>query len=246
MFDIIAVATVPHTATRSIVTLIDEHGYRKLQEILTFTKKERRSRNREKLFSASTKIHNHVYIQELGIEYQKTKDSNKCSLIDKNKINVIHGHIEPNTIECIKDISKLTELIVPCRDPLLTLLTAKVRNDKKPLPAENDFDKYKDLPTRLAQQLVAWELWAKEILPLNHINLPVDLDPPTLKYKGINFSKLPVIGSYGNYPLKQAYYDKDLDYIKFELGIAYDYFIDLKDVLQPPLENIGYADLLWW
>lgn len=244
MKNLIVVATVPHTATRSIMTLVDPEGYRKLQSVLTSTKSLRRNKNREQLFSAQTDTHNHVYIQELNIEFGKTKDLRKCSLLN-NKINVVHGHIEEDTIECIKELAKFTKLIVPCRDPLLTLLTTKVRNDKKPLPSDNNFDKYKNLPTRFAQQLISWELWAKEVIPTDPFILPVDITTD-LKFKDIDFSKIPVVGSYGSYPLKKAYYDGNLEIIKNELGEVYDILQNMKPLLKPVLGKIGYKDLLWW
>lgn len=241
---LITVATVPHTATRSIVTLIDKHGYKKLQGILSKSKEIRKNKERNNYFTAHTETHNHIYLQELDIEYNKTKDILDCSQIDKNKINIIHGHIDDGTINCIHALNEVGKIIVSCRDPLLTLLTTKVRNDKKPMPSENHFTKYKDLPTRLAAQLISWELWAN-ICKLDPFIVPVDITTD-LRFGDIDFSKIGVVGSYGQYPLKKAYYDKDLEYIKKELEESYNYLTNLEPILRPNLEKIGYSELMWY
>ena len=96
-------------------------------------------------------------------------------------------------------------------------------------------------------QLFMWDLWAKHIHKLKPFYVTMDLDnKQDLIYRGINFKDLKHHNATEHHPLKQAYYDRDLLYIAKELKDNMRALIDLESVLRPPLEELGYKDLLWW
>ena len=96
-------------------------------------------------------------------------------------------------------------------------------------------------------QLFMWDLWAKHIHKLKPFYIPMDLDnKQDIVYKGINFKDLKHHNATEHHPLKQAYYDRDISYLAKELQSNLGALIKLESVLRPPLEELGYKDLLWW
>ncbi len=96
-------------------------------------------------------------------------------------------------------------------------------------------------------QLFMWDLWAKHIHKLKPYYIPMDLDNKQgIVYKGIDFKDLKHHNSTGHNPLKKAYYDRDILYLAKELKSNLGSLINLESVLRPPLEELGYRDLLWW
>ena len=54
------------------------------------------------------------------------------------------------------------------------------------------------------------------------------------------------LNSQGAYKLKVAYNQKDLNYLKTNLGVLWTQLCESESLLRPFLENLGYKELLWW
>lgn len=232
MVDIVCTATVHITGTHSLVSLVKDTVEK---HIIAREKPNKRYKLRNKFKP--------IYMPPLLKWGPKYENILQCPIMNKNKVNYICGHIDHSNIDLIKDISKHTRIITTCRDPLLTLIGIKRRN--KP-PLQNiEYEKHKHLHNRMAHTLVCWELWATEFYELDPFIIPLDINS-NIKYDIFDFSKMKVENSRGDYPLKQAYYDKNLDYIKNEIGEEFNALVGLGNTLRPVLEKIGYKDLLWW
>jgi len=56
-----------------------------------------------------------------------------------------------------------------------------------------------------------------------------------------------VVNSAGDYPLKRAYLDGDVDLVRRGLSeSAFDVLRERESLLRPFLEELGYSDLMWW
>lgn len=65
---------------------------------------------------------------------------------------------------------------------------------------------------------------------------------PSTKWDGHS-----VINSVGDYPLKQAYFDGDVDAVRRGLSeSAFDVLMERESLLRPFLEELGYKNLMWW
>ena len=238
------------------------------------------------------------------IELFRNKEYNKVDLdelvdgtikLDETKTNLIYGHMRPRNMEIIEYLSQYSKIIIPIRDPLLSLISAKARqrpyftgeikdgkqnlatNTKmfiKPLNGRKDKKKKikglvhlegrtiigdcgnrydlkesEHIPTSnigIRQQLLLWEIWAKQMVGLNSLHVPLDLGVSDVVYNGIKFKDIGVYRTQGNYPLKQAYYNKDLLAISQELMDSLEALMKMEPILRPPLEKLGYKDLMWW
>ncbi len=215
---VITIASVPHTGTHSVIELFRNEEY-----------------------------------NEFGLnnfEYGVVK-------LDETKTSLISGHIVERNIQTIKDLNKLSQIIVPIRDPLLSLISAHARNvprggeikttDSEGCVSISITSKvYKLANKMMGRQLLSWILWAEEIFELKPFHAPLDLGVAHLKYGDICFKDIGIHNTIGDYPLKQAYYDRDLSYIASKLDDKLRYLIELEPILRPPLEELGYKDLLWW
>ena len=173
MFDIICVLSVPHSGTHSIMNLIDAKGYKKFIENPKYTK-----------FTESDNF-NHVYIWGLADSLPPTSEGLRDHyLINKDKINVIHGHIDNlRNINAAKILNDYTRIIVPIRDPLLSLISAEERLatgtiDKMGRKAEkNIFGLVIKTSSFLARrQLINFVLLVKELDKLDNVYIPIDLN----------------------------------------------------------------------
>ena len=156
--------------------------------------------------------------------------------LNETKINLVYGHMYEVNIQTIKNLNKISQIIVPIRDPLLSLISNYER--RKPQNTDKKIAKTKK------RQLLCWILWANEIFKLNPFHVPVDLDVSHLKYGDVYFKNIGIYNTKGNYPLKQAYRNGDLFYIKSKLDLRD--LVKMEYLLRPPLEQLGYKDLLWW
>lgn len=248
-FDAIIVASVPHTGNASIVKLFDKKEYQ------------------------------HIALEAL---------SEGLDVIDETKINLITGHIWPKTIDVIKYLNGKHQVIIPMRDPLLSLISTKIRNVSQNINTIFDLFQYSDTKSNrpkikelkpltqnikggdmsrevkvkkpgiiesehikasnrgMRRQLLSWELWAKHIYNINPFHVPLDLGVSDLVYRDVNFKNIGIHNSKGDYELKRAYYDKDLLYIASELNDNLGSLIKMEPILRPPLEKLGYRNLLWW
>ena len=149
---------------------------------------------------------------------------------------IIFGHIHPNSVDFIRGLSEISTLIIPMRDPLLSLISNYKRDNHRPKTLKN-------YNIGLFDQL---ETWVKYIFNLNSFHVPVDLDISKLEYNGVAFSKIGVYNSFGNSLLNEAYISKDKEYIISKLGDCYSALCDMENILRPSLEKLGYRNLLWW
>lgn len=250
MLKLLVVATPHYTGTHSIMNFIDSEGYSRLAESLIHTKEKRSNRDslgKGKIWAEDTGGRRHIWLSEMAVHWPDMKRKGykiyQHPILDYDKTNIIHGHIIPETLEILQELSEIKRLIVTVRDPLAALISCKVRDLSK--TGREDVG---EITVWMEQCLTEWELLATEIDKLDPFYVPIDLDLTGYTYFGINFSSLNgvVASSRGNYKLKKFYQDGKLETIKYYLGEGYDRLIELRPVLQPVLEKIGYKDLLWW
>ncbi len=170
------------------------------------------------------------------MELFKNKGYNEIPLrevrnLDETKTNLIYGHIEKRNVQFIKDlkyINNISQFIVPMRDPLLSLLSAYNRKEG------------------MGDMLTSWDLWIEYVHILNPFYVPVDLDVSSLVYRDIKFEDIGLYGYRGEYGLKRAYYDRNLEAIVRKLCGNIKSLKDKEFVFRPILEKLGYKNLLWW
>lgn len=245
MKKLIVVVTVPHTGTRSLMNIIDREGYVKLNKLLNATKEERKLKDRNNIQTWIEGRSHHIYLNEYALAYQNI---NNDPIILEDKINIIHGHISEETAPIVQFLSNYTRIITTCRDPLLTLISVNQRDKYKPIEVNN---KKVAGSRRAYNELNAWILWAKYLYKTNPFIIPIDLKKDNLVYNNYDFAAIYDINithpnNQKGYPLRTAYENGDLDYIKKELGESYNALLKLQPLLQPVLEEIGYTNLLWW
>jgi hypothetical protein len=236
------------------MNFIDTKGYQELAKSLIYTKQRRRERKHtgaNKIYAADTDYSRHIWIPELAFVLLETKEQNyrllNHPIIVKDKVNVIHGHIIPDNMDILEELNHLSRIIVTVRDPLAALISCKIRDQTKKNRSE-DIDP-SETSVYMEQCLKEWKLFATEIPKFKPYYVPVDLDLTGYKYRNIDFGlmmKYNPVSSRGDYNLKVAYKNKELDKVKDELKQDYDKLIELRPVLQPVLEEIGYKDLLWF
>jgi len=91
-----------------------------------------------------------------------------------------------------------------------------------------------------------WELWSKEIDKLNPFYVFMDLGGRNSKYQDIDFTHMGNHNYAGGHPLRQAYDNRDLHYIAVYLRDNLGALIGMEPILRPPLEKLGYKNLMWW
>ena len=186
--------------------------------------------------------------------------------LDETKTNLVSGHIYERNIQIIKTLSKMSQIVVPMRDPLLTLMSAYERQKPQNISGSNKFldgsmgmsdprippqniggsNKFVGSEREWERRGNPWLLWVNEIFKLNPFHAPLDLGVDHLKYGDICFKDIGIHSTKGDYPLKQAYYNKDLSYIAEILEDNLKALMGMEPILRPPLEKLGYKDLLWW
>ncbi len=139
-----------------------------------------------------------------------------------DRINLVHGHINETATDCIRTICAWWRPIVPLRDPLLSLLTGKNRNPGQDFsyiverwtrlewavdpfaPCYIALDLLRTLEERLKGLTAVLE--ATRVLVTDAMSCQLNLWANTWPQYQYN--------SRGSYPLKVAYYNKDLKYIE--------------------------------
>jgi hypothetical protein len=287
-------------------------------------------------------------LEHLAGGWHDFKDSgNKLEdhkLILKNKKNIIFGHLAnagstydyEEYLDCVRELNTYRKIIMPMRDPLLTLISSIIRFQNKkeakrgtsiaelggPLapmsvwlrkqnqrrtrtkrrgiarkrrvqPISQKKEKYKPPPQNISGSLnedeeevldhnrpisyylnqlgmtskkgevmgsehiqtnhreirgylFMWELWAKHIHKLNPNYIFMDLPNTEENFDGVGFYDIGKHNVTKTYSLKAAYYNKDLLLIAKELRCSLKALMDMEPLLRPPLEELGYEDLLWW
>ena len=117
------------------------------------------------------------------------------------------------------------------------------RGAKKPIPGSEHINAGSN---EMRGFLFMWELWAKHIHKLNPHYIYMDKDNLKEKFEDIGIYNLEKHNVSKSLPLKKAYYNKDLLYIATELNSNLKALIDMESILRPPLEELGYENLLWW
>ena len=175
------------------------------------------------------------YIEHNSLKYLHDMFSFSEGLLDPRCGNILYGHITPYTFDVIGRISQYWQIIVPVRDPLLVLISNNFRNS-------ND-EKY-DAP--YMSILVSFFILVEYISKMNPFYVPIGLDLSGLDYCGVKFNDMKISNSSGTYPLKDAYFSGDLEFIKNSLGDAFYMLCQMEFILRPFLEKLGYTDLIWY
>ena len=166
--------------------------------------------------------------------------------------NLVTGAIDPKNTKEMQRLSKYYKCVTPLRDPLLTLISARTRNPEGDITAV----------------LRSWIFFMKEVIPFTPFLLPLDvLKTPEDREQALiglvehfelqwvdnwgdkvdeMVEKWPETNSLGAYPLKLAYYNKDLAFIKKSLKKEFESLQAIEPLLRPLLEDHGYKDLLWY
>jgi hypothetical protein len=174
------------------------------------------------------------YTLHEGNNLKKLKYEDTLSVLESiNTGHILMGHFSLTEPELLLRLSKELKCITPMRDPLLALISWYYRHKIK----AND-------NTDVRYLFVGFLLWAEKFFN-NTLNVTVDIDND-VKHEKIDFSNIDVHGSAGQYKLKKAYYDKDIKYIKLNLGEIYYMLSQSEFYLRPKLEQLGYENLLWW
>lgn len=98
---------------------------------------------------------------------------------------------------------------------------------------------------KIREQMIQLKTIVQELDKLDPLYVPVDLNKEIF-YNDTSFCDIGTHASYGGYPLKDAYYNNNLQYIIKCLGVNYDALKERESLFRPLLEKIGYKDLLWW
>lgn len=358
-FEIFPVISPGHTGNQSVITSIDPVDSFRLQKL---AKEEKLTWN-----SFKEGEFNYVMLEHLANGWIKFKEEgNKLEdhrLILRDKKNIVFGHCfttDPQCIinehlDCIKELNSYKKIIVPMRDPLLTLISSSIRwynkiEGKGKIPIETqggplapmcvwlrkqegnferrmkrrDFTFTKEpnfskavppLPDKGTQSigngskkkpkkpstqhvtggplavlhppadpeeskdftifefldeagrsgnkphmigsehilanhsemrgfLYMWEIWARYLHELDPSYVFMDLSNTNLQ--GIGIANLGKVNVSKTRPLKDAYINNDVFSIAKELRSNLKALIDMEDILRPPLEELGYKDLMWW
>ncbi len=340
MLDIIPVVTIPHTGNNTIIKTIDPEGSEILQTLCKNYPKTTKEILDQEIQSKGLK-YGYVLLEALA----KENNIEESVFLYKDRSNIVYGHPAPyyragkdinyiQTIEIIKILSEYNQIIMPMRDPLLSLMSSEIRLYKrkekveiiKPinhigkvlenicwgLPIQSYIDMvrhirprakitrieiirgmpnaqnisgkpsehediedtdYKDYTleellklekdpngkkpifgsnnTRpsdnlMPSQLFMWKLWAEEIDKLNPFYVFMDLEGRNSKYRDIDFTCMNNYNYAGNHPLRQAYNNRDLHCIATYLKDNLKALMNMESILRPPLEKLGYKNLLWW
>lgn len=272
---IIIIPTIPHTGTHSIISFIDHEGYKEFRHSKC---------KRSPIFPIETGTHNHIVINEIAYSWSdfiEVYEPLEHPLLHKDKINVIHGHLNSKVIGFIDFVYRNSDIIMPCRDPLLSIITTYHRKNNKQLSSDirskgkKHYEKlklnfeekiqedysgidfiikdyapdYKDKTSgarRTMQiQFQLWKLWAEKTRNWNAIDVPIDLEH-NICYEGRCFKSMKKLRTSGDYPLKEAYMNKDIDFIKEKLDKVFDLLREQEPILRPSLEKLGYKGLMWW
>jgi len=127
-----------------------------------------------------------------------------------------YRHITPGTIDSFNNL----DLYIPLRDPLASLCRVYSGCKAKELThCSWDF---------ASNHLESWRL----LTTLEGSFYPFDLG---------NFH---IMGSVGDYYLKDAYEAKDMEILRRVPG--FEQLTEMEDLLRPVLMANGYRDLLWW
>jgi len=166
--------------------------------------------------------------------------------------NLVSGQINGSNIEVMKMLSHHWPMVIPLRDPLLTMISAKNQD-----------------PTTNCSHIVrSWIYFLEELYEFDPFIMPIDtLRHPEDRYTCIkellthltlNWSedskelceefadKWPESNAHGAYPLKTAYYNRDIKYIERNMEKEFQALQVLTPIFRPFLESYGYEDLLWF
>lgn len=174
---------------------------------------------------------------------------------------VYHEHIRPDHWSenrmCRTQLimARTNPTVIPIRDPLLSLISYQHRAEIKGKDDSDDFLPFGHVLDRwimMAEvfgilkdhvQFICWDLLDGNVT-----------DRLSEVTKGLGLNQSPCLeveienNSMGDYPLKTAYQDGDVDAL--EDGVLWgDGLHELKireSSLRPVLEELGYSDLLWW
>ncbi len=173
-----------------------------------------------------------------------------------SRINLVYGHINEPAEGYIRTICAWWRPIVPLRDPLLGIITGKNRN-----PAQ-DCSYIVERWLRL-EWLV--DPFAPHYIPLDLLRTPEErgealadvLEATQVSMTDAMSRQLNLwantwpqyqYNSRGTYPLKVAYYNRDMKYIEKHGNMANELMTlrGAESVLRPLLFKQGYRDLMWW
>lgn len=147
----------------------------------------------------------------------------------------LRGHISAYVFDIFLMFGEHFPLILPLRDPLLTLLSHHYRKQQA-----------KDRELKWVNILAGWYLWTTFFATEKFIHVPIDL-PNKPKVRDIDFNKIKQKNSSGDYDLKKAYEQKDIGFIKSNIeNDAWRTLCSMEFMLRPKLESFGYTNLFWW
>ena len=172
--------------------------------------------------------------------------------LNPKRHNLVWGHLNDMNMGKVRALASHWPVIVPIRDPLLSIISAKKRN-----------------PTVVCAHIIkAWNYFLEDLLKFQPFVLPIEIikDPDNrlaclqemivyLKLDWVeNCDELledfaeewPEKNSHGSYPLKLAYYNKDMKYLIKNLKTEIAALRILEPVFRPLLESYGYHDLIWF
>ncbi len=155
-----------------------------------------------------------------------------------------------------------TPTLIPIRDPLASLITYQKWGERDGRIDGGDFSQreqinhwcglavsHRNLKLFGHCRFLCWDLLngtpeeTEEYLL--DISRNLGLKDPSPSKDVSHFKR--VVNSVGDYPLKQAYLNGDVDAVRRGLSeSAFDVLMERESLLRPFLEELGYTDLMWW
>lgn len=165
--------------------------------------------------------------------------------------NLVWTHIQHQTLDAIRAFHHHVPTIIPLRDPLLSLITAKKRRE--------DAHHVWIVENWLMLRVFIWPYGDAAYYPVDLESKKPYNERRQNLHKIIEYCGLPAdnyvdeyahrfqpANSRGEYELKTMYKDGDFAQLRLHLKKEIEHLQANEDVLRPMLEEIGYKDLLWW
>jgi len=127
MVDIIPVIAIPHTGTQTVVKTIDPEEFEVLQNLCEAREGKITKEILDKEIQSKDLKYGYVLLEALA----KENNIKNSIFLYKDIVNIVYGTITIDSIKIIKVLSEYNQIIMPMRDPLLSLISTLIRAHRK-------------------------------------------------------------------------------------------------------------------